>query len=153
MVKSQKRWQHGCWASLFPRSKEGNIPSIFHPSPQCSLQWLIVSFKTKRVLVPTRSNPPLNRLKKTLSEIPPPESSAHLSSAREAHLATKRKTANEKLSKQRKEEERKKKEQREEKLKRERDWEELYGEGRVREEGKTNIADEDGGGWDEDDFM
>jgi hypothetical protein len=69
-----------------------------------------------------------------------------------------RKAANAEIQAKRKEEARILKERRDEKAKRERDWEELYGDARVRSEGRLNVADDDneeggGAGWDEDDFM
>jgi len=70
-----------------------------------------------------------------------------LQEARTAHHASLRKVANEALQKRKKEEARVAKERREEKSKKESAWEELYGEERVREEGRANE------GWDSDDFM
>ncbi|MCJ1243504.1 hypothetical protein MMC30_000701 [Trapelia coarctata] len=105
--------------------------------------------KTKRILLPTRINATINRLSKTRSEIPPPDSSAHLLEARTAHHASLRKATNEALQKRKKEEARVAKERREEKVRKESAWEELYGEERVREEGKANNEE----GWDSDEFM
>ena len=102
----------------------------------------------KRTLIPSRTNEVINRLSKTRTEIPPPESSSHLREERDAHLAAKRKKTNEVLQKKKKEEQKLAKERRENKVKGEREWEELYGEGRVEEEGKGNWE-----GFDEDDFM
>jgi len=104
--------------------------------------------KTKRILLPHRLNPIINRLNKTRTEIPPPESTAHLQEARNAHHAALRKAANEVVQRRKKEEARLAKERREEKAKKESAWEDLYGEDRVREAGVANQ-----GGWDEDDFM
>ena len=70
---------------------------------------------------------------------------------RDAHLSSQRKVHNAEKAKQKKEEERVARERRDEKERRERGWEELYGEERVREEGRAN--DGGGRGWDEDDFM
>ncbi|MCJ1340224.1 hypothetical protein MMC09_005518 [Bachmanniomyces sp. S44760] len=106
--------------------------------------------KTARTHLPTRSNPLINKLAKTRTEIPPPQSTAHLESAREEHLATKRKLANADAKKKYKDEERKRREAREVREREEREWEDLNGARRVEEEGKSNLED---GGWDEDDFM
>ena len=104
--------------------------------------------QTKRVLVPARSNPTVNRLSKTRTEIIPSKSAAHLSAEREAHLVSKRRIANEALRKERAEEARLTKERREAKVKGEADWQALCGQDRVEEEGKGNWE-----GWNEDDFM
>ena len=98
--------------------------------------------------MPTRLNPPLNRLQKTRTEIPPPHSTTHLQEERDAQLASKRQAINADTQKRRKEEARILRERKEEKERKERDWETLYGKGRVESEGVGNQ-----GGWDEDDFM
>lgn len=68
--------------------------------------------------------------------------------ARDANLAAKRKITNEALRKQKKEEARVTMERREEKVRNEAEWNALYGDARVQEEGHGN--DE---GWDSDNFM
>ncbi|MCJ1355122.1 MAG: hypothetical protein MMC33_005113 [Icmadophila ericetorum] len=103
---------------------------------------------TRKLHIPTRLNPILNRLKKTMTEIPPPESSTHLREAKEAHLADVRKEQNAKLQKEKKELEKVARQRREEKLRGEVEWDTLYGDGRVAEEGVGNWE-----GFDEDDFM
>ncbi|MCJ1440058.1 MAG: hypothetical protein MMC23_000540 [Stictis urceolatum] len=105
--------------------------------------------KTKRVHLTTRTNAIINRLQKTRTEIPPPASTSHLRESRDANLAAKRKVANEVLRKKKKEEDRLATERRENKAKSEAEWNALYGDGRVQDEGRSN----NDGGWDEDDFM
>lgn len=64
-------------------------------------------------------------------------------------MAAKRKVTNEGLQKQKKEEARLVRERREEKLRAEAEWNALYGDGRIEEEGTSNVD----GGFNEDDFM
>ena len=104
--------------------------------------------QTRRVHVASRTNAVINRLNKTRTEIPPPASSTHLRETRDAHLAELRRGANDELRRRRKDEARVAKERREEKERGEAEWEALYGDGRVAEEGRSNNA-----GWNEDDFM
>ncbi|KAI4154894.1 MAG: hypothetical protein LQ340_001372, partial [Diploschistes diacapsis] len=103
---------------------------------------------TKRIHLATRLTPPLNRLHKTRTEIAPPQSTPHLRDARDAHLAARRRAANEVLARQRKDDARLAKERREGKEREKREWEELYGPGRVEEQGVGSRE-----GWDEDGFM
>ncbi|MCJ1308335.1 hypothetical protein MMC25_001988 [Agyrium rufum] len=109
---------------------------------------LCANEQTARTTISTKQNVILNRLKKTMTEIPPPESTQHLREAREAHLSEKRTATNKVVREKRKEEERALKEKRELKERGEREWDGLYGDDRVKEEGKGNWE-----GFDEDDFM
>lgn len=104
--------------------------------------------KTARILLLTRLNPVINRLMKTRTEIPPPESSEHLLEERNAHRAELRKVTNEALQKRKKEEARVAKERREEKREKEEGWKSLHGDEAVEELGRSNQD-----GYDEDDFM
>ena len=99
-------------------------------------------------MVPTRTNTVINRLNKTKTEISPAESTQHLMTEKEAHLAKKRKTANEALRVKRKDEDRLRQQQRDEKLNREAAWSDLTSQDAVEREGRSN---EDG--FDEDNFM
>jgi hypothetical protein len=101
------------------------------------------------VHVATRVNATINRLQKTRTEIAPPQSTSHLREERDAHVAAKRKAANETLRAQRKAEEKLAKARKDEKERGEREWEDLIGEDRVLTEGRSNQE----GGFDEDDFM
>ena len=83
-----------------------------------------------------------------MTEIPPPESTQHLQDAQATHLSEKRRAENKVVKEKRLEEERKLKKLREEKERGQQEWDGLYGEGRVQEEGKGNWE-----GFDEDDFM
>lgn len=96
----------------------------------------------------SRTNPVINRLNKTRTEIPQAESTQHLKSEKEAHMSKQRKTANEALRLKRKEEERLRQQQRDEKLNREAAWSDLTSQDAVEREGKSNEE-----GFDEDDFM
>jgi hypothetical protein len=142
MEQLEERWLHGRRSSRISQSEKGSLPWLYE------LAIFLTLFKTKRILVNTRLNPIVNRLTKTRTEIPPPESSQHLRDEKEAHQAAKRKVLNEAESKRRKEEARLTKERREMKERNAADWDALVGSSRVEEEGVSN---EDG--WNEDDFM
>ena len=151
MVQPQKRRQHGRRPSRFPRPEKGTSLSLsLSPTPPLipRNQPTNLGPQTKRILIPTRLNSTINRLQKTRTEIPPPHSTTHLQEERDAHLATKRQEQNTESQKRRKEEARMLRERKEEKERRDRDWEKLYGQGRVETEGVLNQE-----GWDEDDFM
>ncbi|KAL9065462.1 MAG: hypothetical protein Q9161_008223 [Pseudevernia consocians] len=95
--------------------------------------------KTKKLLIPTRSNATINRLDKTRRVRPADD----LFADKEAHLARQRATKRVENEQRKKEEEKVARERREEKERRERGYEDLMAEaGRSNEEG-----------FDEDDFM
>ncbi|SLM34082.1 hypothetical protein LPUS_02758 [Lasallia pustulata] len=107
--------------------------------------------KTRKVLLPTRLNPTINRLLKTRLETP----TSDLQPQREAHLSAQRKKVYKEKQARQKEEEKTILERREEKEKRRKGYEEIFGDEAVRERGVANQGDGEGGegGWDEDDFM
>ncbi|KAA6408053.1 MAG: hypothetical protein FRX48_08404 [Lasallia pustulata] len=107
--------------------------------------------KTRKVLLPTRLNPTINRLLKTRLETP----TSDLQPQREAHLSAQRKKVYKEKQARQKEEEKTILERREEKEKRRKGYEEIFGDEAVRERGVANQGEGEGGegGWDEDDFM
>ena len=97
--------------------------------------------RTKKILVPTRTNAIINRLEKTKTV----QSADELPAAKDAYLKEQRRVRRKEAEGKKKEEERVLEERRMEKEERERAWAELRasgGEGRSNEEG-----------FDEDDFM
>jgi len=141
-------------ANSIEGNKKDNVSVIYTPWSNLrkdgSMAVGQVSFhdqkKVRRILLPTRLNPIINRLNKTRTERP----TSTLFEDKEEHLATLRKAAHAEAQIRKKEEARLAKERKEEKWQREHGYDDLFGEDAVREAGRSNA---DGEGWDEDDFM
>ena len=69
MVKPQEGRKHGCWPSRLQRPTQGNHQPILHHHHQ-TLSLMPIP-QVKRILVPQRENPIVNRLNKTKVEKKP----------------------------------------------------------------------------------
>ncbi|MCJ1372648.1 hypothetical protein MMC20_003873 [Loxospora ochrophaea] len=141
-------------ANSIEGNKKDNVTIIYTPwsnlKKDGSMAVGQVSFhdprKTRRILVPTRLNPIVNRLTKTRTEIYP--ATDHLITIRESHLASLRKRKQEVAQARKKEETKLAKARREEKERRDKGYDDLFSEDALKESGIENQQ-----GWDEDDFM
>jgi hypothetical protein len=68
MVKPQERWKHGYRTSRLQRSEEGMAFSHFFSSHTGRSRLKYSLFQVKKILVPKRENPIINRLNKTKVE-------------------------------------------------------------------------------------
>ncbi|KAL8711348.1 MAG: hypothetical protein Q9220_004245 [cf. Caloplaca sp. 1 TL-2023] len=141
-------------ANSIEGNKKDNVTIIYTPwsnlLKNASMATGQVSFRdqkrTRTILVPTRSNPVINRLMKTRTVA----SADGLFAKKEQHLSELRAKAREKAKETRKEEDRLKKERRDDKYKREHAYEDLM-KGDDDQEGGGKRSNQDG--WDDDDFM